>query len=99
MAKSKERIKLTIASERRMHPPSTTFGKALHNWLVSKGVKTMEEAAELVGYSRHSVLLWRRGAREPSEQTERLMRGYFSGKLTPPGEITPPGAGANRRKK
>jgi len=80
------RIKLSIASEPRLHPPTTPFGRAFHKWLVSRGVRTMEEAANLVGFSRHTVLLWRRGAREPSDAARRVMKSYFSGLVKPPGE-------------
>ena len=80
------RVKLSIASEPRLHPPTTAFGSAFHKWLVSKGVKTMDDAAKLVGFSRHTVLLWRRGAREPSPTARRLMNSYFSGNVRPPGE-------------
>jgi DNA-binding transcriptional regulator YiaG len=79
------RTRLTIASEPRLKQPKTQFGEKFHRWLSKRGVKTMGDAAILVGFSRHTVLLWRRGDREPSSAAKRLLESYFNGSVTPPG--------------
>jgi hypothetical protein len=79
------RIRLNKHSEPRLSEPKTAFAKRLHKYLKAMEVGTIEEASKVLGFSRHSILLWRRGDRIPAPNTKRLLESYFKFETYPPG--------------
>jgi len=80
------RVRLHKNSEPRLNPPDGTFARKLHRYIQRLGCRTIEDAAKILGFSRHSVLLWRRGDREPGVTTRKLLEAYMKGTLKPPGK-------------
>ena len=71
------------SAPRRLIPARTAFGKRLERALRTAGIRTMSEAAAALGYSVHTVTMWRRGDRRPPKRVQASVLGFLQRRAGP----------------